>query len=117
MIIHLPPDVESLLIAKVQSGLFPSLDAALTKAAYLLLDQIEQTQPAKSKPKPKRKQPKAAGSTARQPLTRHEFDQQLLALGLLSHIPDNDADFDDPDDELVEIRANRFRKPSSVTRR
>ena len=51
MIIHLPPDVESSLIAKVQSGLFPSLDAALTKAAYLLLDQIEQTQPAKSKPK------------------------------------------------------------------
>lgn len=104
MTIQLPPDVESSLIAKVHSGMFPSLDAALTRAAYLLLEQIEQTSPAKSKSRPGGKQPRATRSPVQQPLTRHEFDQQLLALGLLSEIPDTDADFDDPDDEPVEIR-------------
>jgi len=101
MTIHLPPEVENLLIAKVHNGLFPSLDAAMTKAAHLLLEQIEQTPPAKSKGKGK--QTKTAKPVQR-PLTRDEFDQQLLALGLMSQLPDTDADFDDPDDEPIEIR-------------
>jgi Arc/MetJ-type ribon-helix-helix transcriptional regulator len=42
MTIHLPKDLESSIIAKVHSGLFPSLDAAMTEAARLLLNQIEQ---------------------------------------------------------------------------
>jgi hypothetical protein len=41
---------------------------------------------------------------AKKPLTRAEFDQHLLAIGLLSQLPDTDADFDDPDDEPVEIK-------------
>jgi hypothetical protein len=37
-------------------------------------------------------------------LTSAEFDQQLLELGLMSQLPDTDADFDDPDDQLVDIK-------------
>ncbi len=44
MTIHLPPDIESLIQAAVHSGHFASLDAAMTKAAALLLQQIEQEQ-------------------------------------------------------------------------
>jgi hypothetical protein len=101
MTIQLPPDVESSLLAKVDSGLFPSLEAALTKAAYLLLEQIEQESPAK--PKRKAKRAKAA-KPVRQRLTEEEFDQHLLAIGLMSQLPDTDLDFDDPDDEPIEIR-------------
>src|SRR5436853_465952 len=48
MTINLPKDVESSIIAKVHSGLFPSVDAAMTEAARLLLERLEQGQaPAK----------------------------------------------------------------------
>jgi Arc/MetJ-type ribon-helix-helix transcriptional regulator len=104
MTIHLPPEVEKSLIAKVHSGMFPSLDAAMTQAAQLLLEKIEQAPSAK--PKGKAKPAKAAKTVQPQkkPLTRAEFDQHLLALGLISQLPDTDADFDDPDDEPIEIK-------------
>jgi len=41
MIIELPRDVEDSIIAQVQGGLFPSMDAAMTEAARLLLEWIE----------------------------------------------------------------------------
>ena len=44
-------------------------------------------------------------------LTRAEFDKHLLAIGLLSQLPETDADFDDPDDEPVPIKG----KPLSET--
>ncbi len=55
------------------------------------------------KPEPKTKRANPAPQAAK-PLTRAEFDRHLLAIGLLSQLPDTDADFDDPDDEPVEIR-------------
>jgi len=50
------------------------------------------------------KHAKAAPPSAKKPMTRAEFDQHLLEIGLLSHLPDTEADFDDPDDQLVEIK-------------
>jgi non-ribosomal peptide synthetase component F len=41
--------------------------------------------------------------TRKIPLTREEFDEHLLAIGLLSRLPDTAADFDDPDDAPVKI--------------
>lgn len=35
---------------------------------------------------------------------RTEFDQHLLAIGLMSQLPDTEADFDDPDDEPIKIK-------------
>ena len=98
MTIQLPPEVENSLLAKVHNGQFPSLDDAMTKAAYLLLEQIEQGPTMKAMQKAK------VSKTMQHRLTEDEFDQQLLKLGLMSQIPDTDADFDDPDDEPVEIR-------------
>ena len=81
MTIQLPPDLENSVCSLVQRGQFVSVDDAMAEAARLLLRQ----QPPKK------------------PLTRVEFDQQLLAMGLMSQLPETDADFDDPDDEPIEI--------------
>ena len=45
MIIQLPEDVENSILAKVETGIFPSLDAVMTEAARLLLDRLEQGEP------------------------------------------------------------------------
>jgi Arc/MetJ-type ribon-helix-helix transcriptional regulator len=55
MTIHLPPEIETSIQAAVHSGYFASVDAAMTKAASLLLEQLKQRQddansPAASQP-------------------------------------------------------------------
>ena len=42
MTIHLPPDLESSIHAAVHSGHFASVDAAMTEAASLLLQRLQQ---------------------------------------------------------------------------
>ena len=49
MTIHLPPDIESSIQAAVHSGRFASLDAAMTEAASLLMQRLNQEQ-AQAKP-------------------------------------------------------------------
>jgi Arc/MetJ-type ribon-helix-helix transcriptional regulator len=44
MTIQLPKDMESRILAAVQSGRFSSVDAAMTEAASLLLQQLGQAQ-------------------------------------------------------------------------
>ena len=44
MIIHLPTEIENSIQAAVHSGHFASVDAAMTKAASLLLQQLKQEQ-------------------------------------------------------------------------
>lgn len=102
MTIHLPPDVEKSLIAKVHSGMFPSLDAAMTQAAHLLLEKIEQ---APARPKRRGKPSKAAKATGK-PRTPEELNQRLFTAGLISQLPDpsQDLDDDDPDDQPVTIK-------------
>ena len=44
MTIHLPPEIETSIQAAVHSGHFASVDAAMTKAASMLLQQLKQEQ-------------------------------------------------------------------------
>jgi Arc/MetJ-type ribon-helix-helix transcriptional regulator len=44
MNINLPKDVEDSILAKVSSGVFPSVDAAMSEAARLLLERLDQGQ-------------------------------------------------------------------------
>jgi Arc/MetJ-type ribon-helix-helix transcriptional regulator len=83
MTIHLPKELESSVRSLVQGGRFVSVDEAMAEAARLLLRQQ---------------------SPARKPLTDAEFDQHLLEIGLMSQLPDTEADFDDPDDQLIDIK-------------
>jgi hypothetical protein len=60
--------------------------------------------PAARTPPKAAKRANAAPPPAKKPMTRAEFDQYLLEIGLLSQLPDTEADFDDPDDQPVEIK-------------
>lgn len=44
MTIHLPPHIESSILAAVQGGRFASLDEAMTEAASLLVQRLRQEQ-------------------------------------------------------------------------
>ena len=77
---------------------------------HQLRQQLEKQLARPKKPAPpapaktaKRSKP-AAPQPAAKPMTRAEFDQYLLDIGLMSQLPDTEADFDDPDDQLVEIQ-------------
>jgi hypothetical protein len=55
--------------------------------------------------KPSGKTAKRAKATApKKKMTEAEFDQHLLDIGLMSQLPDTDADFDDPDDQPIDIK-------------
>jgi len=84
MTIYLPKEVESSIRKAVQSGQFASIDEAMTKAARLLLRQAKRAKPAKAR-------------------TEDEVLRQMLADGLITQLPNRDADVDDEDDEPVVI--------------
>ena len=83
MTIHLPKDLESSVRTLVKGGRFASVDDAMAEAARLL---IKQAPPVKT------------------PMTEQEFLQHLLDTGLMTHLPDKAADFDDPDDQPIDIQ-------------
>jgi Arc/MetJ-type ribon-helix-helix transcriptional regulator len=79
--IHLPEDLEAFLLAEVESGRFASVDDAVALALRRLL------QP----PPPKG------------PLTEEQLLQYMYEVGMITQVPDRSADFDDDDDEPIEI--------------
>jgi len=89
--------------------LLSSLKALSPEQMRRLRQQIdsELAQPKKPTATPSRKgasHTKAAPPKAKKPLTEAEFDQHLLNIGLMSQLPNTDADFDDPDDVAVTIK-------------
>jgi Arc/MetJ-type ribon-helix-helix transcriptional regulator len=84
MTIHLPQDVERSINAEVLSGHFASADDAIAEAWRSYLQQ--RTRPSQAKASP-----------------LDELHRQMLADGLLSQLPDTDADTDDDHEAPVEI--------------
>jgi Arc/MetJ-type ribon-helix-helix transcriptional regulator len=83
MTIQLPEDLECGIRATVLSGAFASEDEAIAEAVRQFL----------RKQLPLRKTP----------MTEQDLQRQMLEIGLLTQLPDTSADFDDPDDQLVDI--------------
>jgi len=101
MTIHLSKDQERFIHNAVRAGLYASEDAVVSDA----LKRLQETLPKSARtPGKKPKRSKADLQKPNKQLTRAEFDQQLLAIGLMTQLPDTDADYDDPDDEPVPIR-------------
>jgi len=50
------------------------------------------------------KRAEAATQEPKKPTTEAELLQYMLATGRISQLPDTAADFDDPDDQLIEIK-------------
>ncbi len=92
MTIHLSRELEKFVHDAVRDGHYAREDEVIRDA----LLRLKQTMPGK-------KTKRALPAQQKQPLTRAEFDQRLLDLGLISQLPDTAADFDDPDDEPIAI--------------
>ncbi len=84
MTIHLPKVLECGIRATVRSGAFASEDEAVAEAVRQFL----------------RKQPQPAKT----PMTEEELQRHMLEIGLVTQLPDTGADFDDPDDQLIDIK-------------
>jgi hypothetical protein len=72
--------------------------------------------------RPTAKRPGRAAKRGKAPLpkrkmTEAEFDKHLMKIGLMSQIPNTDADFDDPDDVLVDIKGEPLSETAIRERR
>jgi hypothetical protein len=87
--------------------LLSSIKALSPEQARQLRQQLDRqsAKPIKSPAKPSSKTAtRTRTAPPKKKMTEAEFDQHLVEIGLLSQIPDTDADFDDPDDVLVDIK-------------
>ena len=83
MTIHLPADWERYVHEQVQAGRYRSEDEVILDA----LRRHKQEQPQLAKPT----------------ISEEAFLKQLVELGLMSQLPDADADVDDPTDQPISI--------------
>ncbi len=101
MTISLSKDQERFVQDAVRTGLYPSEDAVISDA----LARLRQVMPTPVRaPRKAARRTKTALQAPKKPLTEAEFDQRLLSIGLMSQLPNTDADFDDPDDEPIKIK-------------
>ena len=98
MTIHLPKDLERFVHDAVRAGRYAREDDVIRDA----LTRLRQDTPAKTALAKRVKRAKAA--PPKKKMTEAEFDQHLLKIGLMSQLPDTEADFDDPDDMPVDIK-------------
>jgi Arc/MetJ-type ribon-helix-helix transcriptional regulator len=100
MNIQLPKDLERFVHDAVRDGRYVHEDDVIRDALSRL--QRAMAEPG-AKPARGARRTKPAGSL-KKPLTEKDLQQHMLDIGLMSRLPDTDADFDDPDDQLVEIK-------------
>src|SRR4051812_5617091 len=98
MTIHLPENLESSIREAVHSGQFASVDDAMAEAARLLLKKYKPAKPARA-------------------MTLDELDQQMLAEGLMSQLPNSAADFDDDDEAPIAIEGEPLSETITRERR
>jgi hypothetical protein len=60
---------------------------------------------------PDRRNKRAKPAKQKKPLTKEEFHRHFVEIGLMSQLPHTDADFEDPDDQLIDIKG----EPLSAT--
>ncbi len=99
MTIHLPRDLERFVQDAVRGGRYAREDDVI-RDALIRLRQALPEDATMSDHRAKRVRP----AKPKKPLTAAEFDQHLMNIGLMSQVPDTDADFDDPDDQPVDIK-------------
>ena len=99
MTIDLPKDLQRFVHDAVHTGRYAREDDVIRDA----LTRLRQAMAGKATPT-KKTVKHAKPAKPKNPLTEAEFDQHLLNIGLMTQLPDTDADFDDPDDQLIDIR-------------
>ena len=102
MTIHLSEDMEQIVKDAVRAGLYAREDDVVRDA----LTRLKEAMPkAAASPDRRTKRTKPV-QPRKKPLTRDELNQQLMAAGLITSLPDPalDIDDDDPDDQPVTIK-------------
>ena len=99
MTIHLSKDLERFVRDAVRAGHYASEgdlvnDALVRLRQAMPEDVVSSARRTKGVKPPKQKKP----------LTKEEFHRHLVDIGLMSQLPDTAADFDHPDDELIDIK-------------
>jgi Arc/MetJ-type ribon-helix-helix transcriptional regulator len=100
MTIHLSKDQKKFVHDAVRAGLYASEEAVVSDA----LDRLQQTLPKPARTSLKKAKTTQTAAQEKKPLTRAELDQYMLKVGLMSQLPNSDADFDDPADAPIAIR-------------
>jgi Arc/MetJ-type ribon-helix-helix transcriptional regulator len=100
MIIQLSKELELFVRDAVRGGRYASEDAVIRDALTRLrrdmpADLVVADQPTNRK-RPARPQKKVR--------TEAELREHMLDIGLMSRLPDSNADFDDPGDQLIAIK-------------
>ena len=98
MTIHLSKDLERFVHDAIQAGHYASEAEVVNDA----LARLKQAMP-RDIGMPDRRTRRASRTEREKPLTKDEFHRHLVEIGLMSELPDTDADFDDPDDQLIDI--------------
>jgi putative addiction module CopG family antidote len=99
MTIHLPKDLERFVHDAVRAGRYAREDDVI-RDALLRLRQAMPDEAATSHENAKR----AKSARKKKSLTKDEFHRHLIEIGLMSQLPDTEADFDDPDDQPIDIK-------------
>src|SRR4051812_29124072 len=89
MTIHLSKDLEKIVHGALLAGHYASEEEVIRDALIRLLESAPQAAEATGKKAKRTKQAKQ-----KKPLTSAELDQYMLDRGLLSQLPDINADFD-----------------------
>jgi len=100
MTIQLSKDLEQFVRNAVRAGRYATEDDvvndALTRLRHTMPDDVGKSGRRAKRGKPAQPQKKV--------LTEAELQQHMLEIGLISQLPDTDADFDDPDDQPITIK-------------
>jgi Arc/MetJ-type ribon-helix-helix transcriptional regulator len=95
MNIHLPEDLEQIVHDAVRTGHYARPEDVIRDA----LVRLKQALPERAEATARGAEPAREGK----PLTKEEFHRQLVEIGLMSQLPDTAADFEDPEDQLIDI--------------
>ena len=107
MTIRLSKDLERFVHEAVRAGLYNSEDDVIRDAlTRLRQDMPEKPKKPSDQPSVRTSKQTKAAAPKKKPLTRDEFNQRLMAAGLITRLPDPtlDIDDDDPDDQPVTIK-------------
>src|SRR5258708_38389776 len=98
MMMHLHEDLKRFVDNAVRGGRYANQDDVIRDA----LTRLRQTMPQDGGNS--RGRAKSADQAKKKVLTEAELQQHMLEIGLMSQLPDTDADFDDPNDQPITIK-------------
>ncbi len=99
MAISLPKDLEQFVDDAVRTGRYARKADVIRDA----LTRLKEAMP-KEAAAPKRRTGRVEPARPKKPRSKEEFHRRLIGMGLMSQLPDTAADFEDPDDQPIDIQ-------------